>query len=1121
MEYVRVAIDTPVDSTFDYHVPPELEGRLQPGHLVEVAFGPARQHAIVLEVMAESSVSKTKPILNRLDPVPVLTPMQIALSLWLRTTTLSPIGAALWMWLPPGLTGHHDLTVTLLDPDFVSPDDLEMEVVQILKRRGMLRSQQLNQALPAKTWRPVIDALAKAGIVAKESTLTPPRVKPRIVQTAALAIHPHEIAHGLRHVEKESRPADLLGVIAEAGGSVTLKAAFKLAGAGKAHLAKLVEAGDVAVANDVITLKLAPEQVEERLHQLRKVDKAQRILSVLARHREPLDVGWLYAQADCTLPDLKKLEEAELITLGERETWRDSLAEREFIAVTAPTLTIEQAAVWERVRAAIRQQGQRLNLGNDEFDLPLLQLSQPTPPPTPPRIQGGGTDETLGGENERQWRVPKHLYAKLKSIAREMRTAPTPAEEWLWAYLRGQKLGYRIRRQHPVERFITDFYCAEAQLVIEIDGEIHQYQPDEDAARLELLEALDLRVLRFTNDQVIYQTDTVLQHIQQVIAEQVTSLSAREPQSPLPEFGEGSGEGSERTAPFDFELGPGVGSDFTPPTDSEPNLGFDSWPEEGKTFLLHGVTGSGKTEIYLRAVEETLRLGRKAIVLVPEISLTPQTIRRVAARFPGQVAVVHSGLSEGERYDTWRRAREGRIGVIVGARSALFTPLPDVGLIILDEEHDPSYKQSPPIQPPYYHARDVAEEMMRRNGGVVILGSATPDINTTYRAQHGDIERLELPHRIMGHRVSISTQAERTGIAARYQPADAEDALMIDLPPVQVVDMRDELKRGNISIFSRPLQYALAEVLDRKQQAILFLNRRGQSTYVFCRDCGYVAKCPQCDNPLTYHRMGESLRCHRCGHMQDSPTQCPACQSKRIKFFGAGTQQVEQTLIDMFPKARTVRWDSDTATSHEAHEAILQRFIDRKADIMIGTQLVAKGLDLPMVTLVGVVSADIGLALPDFRAGERTFQVLTQVAGRAGRGLLGGRVILQTYQPEHYAIQAAAKHDYPGFYKQQLEHLREIGYPPFRRLARILFRFPTETKARSEAIRAAQMIRQRIEEQQLTGTEIIGPAQCFFPREANIFRWHLLVRSPDPAAALGDLDIPRGWYVDIDPVEVL
>jgi primosomal protein N' (replication factor Y) len=906
MEYVRVAIDTPVDSTFDYHVPPELEGKLQPGHLVEVAFGTARQHAIVLEVASQSSVTKTKPVLNRLDPVPALTPTQIALSLWLRETTLAPIGTALWIWLPPGLTGHHDLTITLLDEDYLTPDDLEMEVLAVLKRRRVTRSTHLNQALPAKTWRPVIDALAKAGVIAKESTLTPPRVKPRVVQTAALAVHPHEIERSVREIAKESRPADLLAVIAEAGGAIAQKAALKLAGAAKTHLDKLIEAGDVTVTGDTIQLNLLPEQVDARLHALRKLDKPQRILGVLARHPEPLDVSWLYAQADCTLSDLKKLEEAGLIALGEREAWRDSLAEREFIAVTPPALTIEQAAVWERVRAAIVEQAQQL--------------------------------------------IP---------------------------------------------------------------------------------------------------------------------------------FG------------------------------------------EARTFLLHGVTGSGKTEIYLRAIEETRRLGRSAILLVPEIALTPQTIRRVAARFPGQVAVVHSGLSEGERYDTWRRAREGQIGVIVGARSALFSPLPDVGLIILDEEHDSSYKQSPPILPPYYHARDLAEEMMRRNGGVVILGSATPDINTTYRAGRGEIERLELPHRIMGHRVRIGEQAERTGILARYQPADAEDALMIDLPPVQVVDMRDELKRGNTSIFSRPLQYALADVIDKREQAILFLNRRGQSTYVFCRDCGYVAKCPQCDTPLTYHRFGEALRCHRCGFEQSPPTECPACGSKRIKFFGAGTQQVEQTLIDMFPKARTVRWDSDTAQSPEAHEAIMQRFIDRKADIMIGTQLVAKGLDLPLVTLVGVVSADIGLALPDFRAGERTFQVLTQVAGRAGRGLLGGRVVLQTYQPEHYAIQAAAKHDYARFYQQEIAHLREIGYPPFRRLARILFRFPTETKARSEAIRAAQMIRQRIADLNLTGTEIIGPAPCFFPKEANVFRWHLLVRSPDPAAALRDLDVPRGWYVDIDPVEVL
>lgn len=906
MEYVRVAIDTPVDSTFDYHIPPELEGKLQPGHLVEVAFGTARQHGIVLEIMSESSVAKTKPVINRLDPVPVITPEQIALSLWLRETTLAPIGSALWIWLPPGLTGHHDITVTLLDENYLTPDDLEMEVFALLKRRGVMRSQQLNQALPAKTWRPVIDALAKAGVVAKESTLTPPRVKPRIVQTAALAIHPQQISKAVRHVEKTSRPADLLEIIAQSGDQVAIKPALKLANATRAHLEKLVEAGFVTVINESVSLNIPPDQVEAKLNELRKLDKPLRILNVLAREREPMDVSWLYAQADATLNDLKKLEEANLITLGERESLRDSMSERDFIAISAPTLTVEQAAAWDRVREAIREQGQQL-------------------------------------------------------------------------------------------------------------------------------------------------------------------------------------------MPFG----------------------------DAKTFLLHGVTGSGKTEIYLRAIEETIRLGRSAIFLVPEISLTPQTIRRVAARFPAQTAVVHSGLSEGERYDTWRRAREGRIQVIVGARSALFTPLPDVGLIILDEEHDPSYKQSPPILPPYYHARELAEEMMRRNGGVVILGSATPDINTTYRAKRGEIERVELPHRIMGHRVSISEQAERTGVLARYQPADAEDALMIDLPPVQVVDMRDELKGGNTSIFSRPLQYALADVIEKRQQAILFLNRRGQSTYVFCRDCGYVAKCPQCDMPLTYHRMGDSLRCHRCGFEQSPPSSCPVCQSKRIKFFGAGTQQVEQALIDMFPKVRVVRWDSDTAQSAQAHEAILQRFIDRKADIMIGTQLVAKGLDLPLVTLVGVVSADIGLALPDFRAAERTFQVLTQVAGRAGRGLLGGRVVLQTYQPEHYAIQAASHHDYVGFYNQEIEHLREIGYPPFRRLARILFRFPNETKARSEAQRAAAILRQRIQELNLTGTEIIGPAPCFFPKEANVFRWHLLVRSPDPTVALRDLDIPRGWYVDIDPVEVL
>ncbi len=536
-------------------------------------------------------------------------------------------------------------------------------------------------------------------------------------------------------------------------------------------------------------------------------------------------------------------------------------------------------------------------------------------------------------------------------------------------------------------------------------------------------------------------------------------------------------------------------------------------------FVLHGVTGSGKTEIYLRAIELTLAQGRGAIFLVPEIALTAQTIRRVAERFPGQVAIVHSRLSEGERYDTWRRAREGAVSIIVGARSALFTPLPDVGLVILDEEHDPSYKQDQ--QTPYYHARGVAEQMMRRNQGTLILGSATPDVETIYRAHRGEFRLLELPNRILGHRIRILEQAEREGLPSRYTPAPAPDAVNIDLPPVQIVDMREELKSGNTSIFSRALDAALKDVLHSREQAIIFLNRRGQATYVFCRDCGTTATCPNCDTPLTYHRQGEALRCHRCGHQAPQPNQCPVCRSKRIKYFGAGTQHIEQAFHEHYPQARTLRWDADTATNPETHEHYLQRFIDHKADVLIGTQMIAKGLDLPRVTLVGVVSADMGLNLPDFRAGERTFQLLTQVAGRAGRGILGGRVVLQTYQPEHYAVQTAAHHDFHRFYAQEIAYRRDLGYPPFRRLARIVFRDASETRARSEAESAAHLLRGRLAEHQLTGMEIIGPAPCFFSRVDGIYRWHVLLRGSDPAVVLRGLESQRGWHIDIDPVEVL
>ena len=540
-------------------------------------------------------------------------------------------------------------------------------------------------------------------------------------------------------------------------------------------------------------------------------------------------------------------------------------------------------------------------------------------------------------------------------------------------------------------------------------------------------------------------------------------------------------------------------------------------------YLLHGVTGSGKTEIYLRAIEAVLAQGRSAIFLVPEIALTPQTVRRVSERFPGQVALVHGSLPIGERYDAWQRARAGQAAVIVGTRSALFTPLPKLGLIVIDEEHDSSYKQSPQAylrSAPHYHTRDAARYLAERQGAALILGSATPDLVAWQRAQRGEYDILQLPQRIMGHRQRIRQQADRLGRASRYQD-DRNDAMMIGLPPVSVVDMRAELRAGNTSMFSRELQAALADVLARGEQAMLLLNRRGQASYVFCRDCGYALECSRCDTPLTYHRFDRSLRCHHCGYSQAQPQTCPACGSSRIRYFGAGTQQVETALQALNPTMRSLRWDIDTAQTPQMHFEILDRFIDRQADVLIGTQMIAKGLDLPLVTLVGVVSADLGLALPDYRAGERVFQLLTQVSGRAGRGVLGGKVVVQTYQPDHYVIQAASRHDYAGFVAQESEYRRALGYPPYRRLARIVFTYTSSDRARQQAGVAAQRLRILLKERDLSGTSLIGPAPCYFSRIDKKYRWHLLLRSPDPRAALRGLSPEPGWQIDIDPVDVL
>jgi len=534
-------------------------------------------------------------------------------------------------------------------------------------------------------------------------------------------------------------------------------------------------------------------------------------------------------------------------------------------------------------------------------------------------------------------------------------------------------------------------------------------------------------------------------------------------------------------------------------------------------YLLHGVTGSGKTEIYLQAVAEALRQGRQAIILVPEIALTPQTVRRFLSRFPGQVGLVHSKLSPGERYDTWRRARDGKLPVIIGPRSALFTPLPNLGLIVIDECDDDSYYQDDFL--PAYDAVTTAIAYGRLSQAAIVLGTATPSVRMVYQAEKEGWTRLELPVRILAHTQAVK---EKMDSLNRPMPPLQSDGVTasLPLPPVHVVDMREELKQGNRSMFSQALQIALGQTLDAGQQAILFLNRRGSATYVFCRGCGHSLRCPRCDLPLTYHASGAMLLCHSCGYTRKMPSKCPNCGSTAIRQFGAGTEKVEEEVKEMFPNAETLRWDAETTRQKGSHEIILAHFANQHANVLIGTQMLAKGLDLPLVTLVGVVLADVGLNMPDYHAAERTFQLLTQVAGRAGRSPLGGQVILQTFIPDHYAIRAAAGHDFTGFYKQELDYRRKLRYPPFSRLVKLEYRTQKADQAERAAQTMAQQIQHWIAEGNHTATELVGPVPSFYAQVNGYYRWQIIVRGPDPVSILKDKPLGE-WRIVVDPVSLL
>lgn len=510
------------------------------------------------------------------------------------------------------------------------------------------------------------------------------------------------------------------------------------------------------------------------------------------------------------------------------------------------------------------------------------------------------------------------------------------------------------------------------------------------------------------------------------------------------------------------------------------------WTGPKTVSLLFGVTGSGKTEIYLRAIDRAIAAGQQCLVLIPEISLTPQTVSRFQARFgSGLIATLHSRLSYGQRFREWQRIRDGEAKIVIGPRSALFAPVQKLGLIIIDEEHESSYKQWD-LQP-RYHARETAIQYAQITGARVILGSATPAIETYYAATAGRFNLAVLPKRIV-------------------QAAP---------PPVEIIDMREELRGGNKSILSDSLRDNLEAALAKKQQAILFINRRGAATFVMCRDCGFVPVCPRCQVSLTFHfSPGSNLLCHHCGYIAPIPRLCPKCHGARIRYFGTGTQKVEAEVKKAFPRAKILRLDTDTTQRAKSHEDIFRTFASGGADILIGTQMVAKGFDLPNVALIGIISADTSLQLPDFRSNERTFQLLTQVAGRAGRGQDAGKVVLQTYHPDHPTVRAASRHDYLEFYRLEIEQRRLLGYPPFKQQIKIVLTDDSSDRLQKHGRDLAKNLAS-----QLRAASVLGPIPAFVPKTRDRFVSLILINGPADKKIITSL-VSDG-VIDVDPVDLI
>ena len=526
-----------------------------------------------------------------------------------------------------------------------------------------------------------------------------------------------------------------------------------------------------------------------------------------------------------------------------------------------------------------------------------------------------------------------------------------------------------------------------------------------------------------------------------------------------------------------------------------------------RAVLLHGVTGSGKTEVYLDAVALCIKSGKTALVLVPEIALTPQTIERFSSRFPGQIAVLHSGLTIGQRFDQWRKIKDDDYQVVVGSRSSIFAPLNNLGLIVIDEEHEWTYKQNDGV--PRYHARDVAMQLAGLTSATVILGSASPDIESYRRATLGRYRLAELTQRYRPNSTNYDS--------------DNDSRLLAE---VKIVDMRAELKAGNTGIFSRRLIIDLENAVSNNNQVILFLNRRGSSPFVQCRSCGYVVKCRSCDVSMTFHADSSTLICHYCGQKRKNVQNCPECQDQAVGKYGVGTQLVVKKLGELYPELVIDRWDTDAITKHSHYGDLLNRFRSGQTDVVVGTQMISKGHHLPNVTLVGAISADVGLGLPDFRAPERVFQTLCQVAGRAGRGEQEGKVVIQTFQPDHYAIKAAASQDYRSFFDIESSNRVKNIHPPYSKIIRLLRQDVDDKSGQREAKHLANLLVKQKQIWGLADTEVLGPTPAFPSRVRGRYRWQIILRGPNPRTLLDTIRLPvgqeerrtmrRGWILDVD-----